>query len=223
PHSPGHDGAVIIEGDRVARFATHLPLSTDFGALAGVGTRHSAALGLAEVTDALCLVASEERGQVSVARNGRLRRLTDPGQLTAEIAGFLHDTRLSGEERRSFLRPLVREHWVEKVASLLFVSALWYAVVPGARPVQRTYPVEVHVSNLPPDLVLDDVTPPEITVTLSGLRREVLPFNPRLPRVNVAPRRATARKRTLHGADPDVRYPKTLAPQNLRPAPPRLS
>ena len=223
PHSPGHDGAVIVEGDRVARFAAHLPLSTNFAALAGVGTRHSAALGLAEVTDALSLVASEERGQVSVARDGRLRRLTDPVELTAEIAGFLHDTRQGGEERHSFLRTLVREHWVEKVASLVFVCALWYAVVPGSRPVQRTYPVEVHVSNLPPNLVLDDVKPPEISVTLSGMRREFFLFNPRLLRVNLDARLATAGRRTLQVADRDVRYPKSLALENIEPASVRIS
>src|SRR5215471_7450986 len=42
PHSPGHDGALIVDGDHITRFAAHLPLSTNFRALAGVGTRHSA-------------------------------------------------------------------------------------------------------------------------------------------------------------------------------------
>jgi hypothetical protein len=223
PHSPGHDGAVIIEGDRVTRFAAHLPLSTNFGALAGLGTRHSAALGLAEVTDALCLVASEERGQISVAHDGRLRRLADPVELTAEIASFLQETQPSDGERRSFLRQLVREHWVEKVASLVFVSALWYAVVPGSRPVQRTFPVEVHVSNLPPTLVLDDVKPAEISVTLSGLRREFLLFNPRLLRVNLDARLATAGRRTFQVADRDVRYPKSLALEAIEPDSVRIS
>jgi diadenylate cyclase len=223
PHSPGHDGAAIVEGDRVTRFAAHLPLSTNFVALAGVGTRHSAALGLAEVTDALCLVVSEERGQISVARDGKLRRLEDPVELTAEIDRFLHDTRPSDGERRSFLRQLVREHWVEKVASLIFVSALWYAVVPGSRPVKRTFPVEVHVSNLPPNLVLDDVKPAQITVTLSGLRREFLLFNPRLLRVNLDARLATAGRRTFQVADRDVRYPKSLALEAIQPDSVRIS
>src|SRR5688572_229367 len=52
PHSPGHDGAVIIKNDQIARFAAHLPLSKDFRQLARVGTRHGAALGLAELSDA---------------------------------------------------------------------------------------------------------------------------------------------------------------------------
>src|SRR5262249_41655672 len=141
PHSPGHDGAVIVEGDRVSRFAAHLPLSTNFVALVGVGTRHSAALGPAEVSGALCLVVSEERGEVSVARDSRLRRALDAPALTAEIARFQHDMRADDTKRPSFLSQLVREHWAEKVASFLFVSALWYAVVPGSRPLQRTFRV----------------------------------------------------------------------------------
>src|SRR5262245_10657119 len=73
--SPGHDGAAVVRGDRVERFAVHLPLSTDRAQLDGVGTRHAAALGLAERCDALCLVVSEERGAISVARDGELRVL----------------------------------------------------------------------------------------------------------------------------------------------------
>ena len=71
PHSPGHDGAVIVEHDQISLFAAHLPLSKDFQQLANVGTRHSAALGLAELSDALCIAVSEERGTISVARAGR--------------------------------------------------------------------------------------------------------------------------------------------------------
>jgi len=223
PHSPGHDGAVIVEGDRVTRFAAHLPLSTNFVVLSGVGTRHSAALGLAEVTDALCLVSSEERGQISVARDGRLRRLAEPAELAAEIARFLHDMRPLDGERRSFLRQLIREHWVEKIASLLFVSGLWYVVVPGSRPLERTFPVEVHVSNLPQELVLDGVKPAQISVTLSGLRREFLLFNPRFLRVDVDARLATSGRRTFPIDDRDVRYPKSLTLQGVDPDSVRLS
>jgi uncharacterized protein (TIGR00159 family) len=64
PHSPGHDGAVLVEQDCITRFAAHLPLSKNLTELSHVGTRHSAALGLAELTDALCIVVSEERGTI---------------------------------------------------------------------------------------------------------------------------------------------------------------
>jgi diadenylate cyclase len=217
PHSPGHDGAVILEGDRVTRFAAHLPLSTNFQALKGVGTRHSAALGLAELTDALCLVVSEERGSISVAQNGRLRRLEHPGELPADIDRFLRETRPRETERRSFWRQLLREHWVEKVASLVFVTALWMAAVPGSRPLERTFAVPVEITNLPPELVLDEVKPPTIEVTLSGLRREFYLFAPRFLRATVDGSMASQGRRTFQVLGRDLRYPKSLTLEGIEP------
>src|SRR5215470_4814887 len=185
PHSPGHDGAVLVEQDSITRFAAHLPLSKNLTQLVGVGTRHSAALGLAELTDALCIVVSEERGEISIARDGRLRRLTDPATLSAELERFLHETRPGEGDRRSFWYHLLREHWAEKIASLFFVSALWLAVVPGARPLEQTFRVPVHVANLPPELVVDEVKPKDVEVKLSGVRREFYLFNPRFLRITI--------------------------------------
>lgn len=223
PHSPGHDGAVIVHGDRVARFAAHLPLSINFQALGGVGTRHGAALGLAELTDALCLVVSEERGAVSVARDGELRRLADPATLSAELARFLRETRPGDDSRPSFWRQLLREHWVEKVASLVFVAALWMAAVPGSRPLQRTFSVPVEVTNLPPAFVLAEVKPPAIDVTLSGLRREFYLFTPRFLRVTIDASLASQGRRTFQVLGRDLRYPKALTLEGLEPDEIRIS
>jgi uncharacterized protein (TIGR00159 family) len=175
PHSPGHDGAVIVRGDRLERFGTYLPLSTDFAQLAGVGTRHSAALGLAELTDALCLVVSEERGQVSVARQGRLRQLATPQHLGAVLEEFARFTR--PRTGRSGWIALARENWIEKVASLALVIGLWYLFVPGSRPSTFSYQVPVKVVNLSSDLAVDAVEPPTVTVVFSGLRRAFYLFD----------------------------------------------
>jgi len=217
PHSPGHDGAMIVDGDHITRFAAHLPLSTNFRALAGVGTRHSAALGLAELTDALCIVSSEERGEISIARDGRLRRLSDPGTLTAELDRFLHEVRPGDGERRSFWSHLIREHWSEKAASLLFVSALWLAVVPGARPLERTFKVPVEVVNLPSNLVLTEVKPRDVEVKLSGLRREFYLFNPRFLRITLDARPAGDGQRTFPVQDSDLHFPKSLTLERIEP------
>jgi diadenylate cyclase len=74
PNSPLHDGAVIIRGDRVVAAAVLLPLSEALDAYADLGTRHRAALGLSEQTDAIVLIVSEETGTISLAENGRLIR-----------------------------------------------------------------------------------------------------------------------------------------------------
>src|SRR5262249_999710 len=217
PHSPGHDGAMIVDGDHVTRFAAHLPLSTNFRALAGVGTRHSAALGLAELTDALCIVSSEERGEISIARDGRLRRLSDPATLTAELDRFLREVRPGDGERQSFWRHLIREHWSEKAASLLSVPALWLAVGPGARPLERTFKVPVEVVNLPTGLVLDEVKPHDVEVKLSGLRREFYLFNPRFLRITLDARPAGDGQRTFPVQDRDLHFPKSLTLERIEP------
>jgi diadenylate cyclase len=71
PNSPLHDGAVIVRDDRVLAAGCVLPL-TDNPNEGGLGTRHKAAVGVTELTDAMCIAVSEETGAVSVARSGHL-------------------------------------------------------------------------------------------------------------------------------------------------------
>lgn len=74
PNTPLHDGAVIIRGDRVAAASCLLPLTEARNLSQELGTRHRAAIGLSEQTDALILVVSEETGTISLARGGALQR-----------------------------------------------------------------------------------------------------------------------------------------------------
>jgi diadenylate cyclase len=85
PYSPLHDGAVVIRGDQIVAAGVILPLSQQAILDRALGTRHRAALGLTDETDALVLVVSEERSTVSIAERGRLwRDLT-----TAEVRDIL--------------------------------------------------------------------------------------------------------------------------------------
>jgi len=74
PHNPTHDGAVIIQGDRVVAAGCLLPLSASTELDPTLGTRHRAAVGITEHSDALALVVSETFGQISLARGGKLLR-----------------------------------------------------------------------------------------------------------------------------------------------------
>ncbi len=76
--SPLHDGAVIIKGDQVLSAACLLPLSSNPNVSLALGTRHRAAIGLTEDSDAVVLVVSEEDGTISIARGGQLERGLDP-------------------------------------------------------------------------------------------------------------------------------------------------
>jgi len=76
-----HDGAVIIREDRVVAAACMLPLSENNDLDRDLGTRHRAAIGVTEGTDAIAIVVSEETGRMAVAHNGRLARRLDEGEL----------------------------------------------------------------------------------------------------------------------------------------------
>ena len=73
-NTPLHDGAVVIRGNRVTAATCYLPLSDNMDISKALGTRHRAAVGMSEVSDAMIVVVSEETGGVSVAQGGRLSR-----------------------------------------------------------------------------------------------------------------------------------------------------
>lgn len=86
-HSPLHDGAVIIRGDRILAAGCVLPLSDNPEAI-GRGTRHRAALGLSEQTDAACIVVSEETGAIALARAGHLTTNLNVDRLARFVHAF---------------------------------------------------------------------------------------------------------------------------------------
>ncbi|WP_077624009.1 diadenylate cyclase CdaA [Sediminibacillus massiliensis] len=81
PNTPLHDGAVIIKKDGIQAAACYLPLSENPFISKELGTRHRAAMGISEVTDALTIVVSEETGQISCTKNGELHRDLDQEKL----------------------------------------------------------------------------------------------------------------------------------------------
>lgn len=74
PNTPLHDGAMIIQGTKIAAAASYLPLSDSAKISKSLGTRHRAAVGISEVSDAFTVIVSEETGDISVTFDGKLRR-----------------------------------------------------------------------------------------------------------------------------------------------------
>ncbi|MBI3252860.1 MAG: DNA integrity scanning protein DisA nucleotide-binding domain protein [Candidatus Omnitrophica bacterium] len=168
PHSAGHDGAVVIEGGRVAQFASHLPLSRDLQKIKRGGTRHAAALGLAELTDALCLVVSEERGTISAARDGKIDEC-DEEELRWAIRNFYAETvpGLGGHWNNFF-----KENLKEKFAAVFLALVLWFVFVHESVIVYKSFKVPVEVIGLPRTFAIKKIEPIEVKVIFSGARRD---------------------------------------------------
>src|ERR1700686_5399280 len=89
PSAPLHDGAVIVQNDRIAAAACFLPLSMNPVLSTQMGTRHRAGIGITEETDAISVIVSEETGSISVAVGGRIERDLSVEQLRERLGGLL--------------------------------------------------------------------------------------------------------------------------------------
>jgi diadenylate cyclase len=98
PGSPLHDGAVILQDNRVAAAACFLPLTVNPRVSRELGTRHRAAIGLTEEGDAVAVVVSEESGQISLALDGRIERALSADELRERMRSLVQ---LRRRRRRS--------------------------------------------------------------------------------------------------------------------------
>ena len=89
PASPLHDGAVIVQDDRVAAAACFLPLTVNPKLSKELGSRHRAAIGLTEENDSVAIVVSEETGSISVVVDGQIERGLDPDALRARLRSLV--------------------------------------------------------------------------------------------------------------------------------------
>jgi len=97
PATPLHDGAVIISEDRIAAAACFLPLTVSPKLDRDLGTRHRAAIGLTEESDAIAIVISEERGEISLVRQGLISRGLSADELRHRLQALILQRRLSNE------------------------------------------------------------------------------------------------------------------------------
>src|SRR5690606_33383160 len=104
PNTPLHDGAVIIKDGKINAAACYLPLSESPFISKELGTRHRAAMGISEVTDALTIVVSEETGAISCTKNGELHRDIDEERLQKMLSAHLSQIELEGNHRKYWKR-----------------------------------------------------------------------------------------------------------------------
>jgi hypothetical protein len=203
---------VVLVNDRITRFAVHLPLSTDREQLAGVGTRHAAALGLSERTDALCIVVSEERGTVSLAVGGRLRLIERPRALAIELRRHQRPAALR-TAGNGWREPRFRD----ALLAIGIAAGLWVVQVPGSVVTEVEVDAPVIVEKLPAELRLEGVEPQGVRVRLAGRRRDLVLARSGSVEVRVDALLARLGRRTFPLTADLVEHPDGLEVTSIRP------
>lgn len=214
PHSEGHDGAMVIEEDRVTYFGSQLPLSKDFKKLGKGGTRHAAALGLSELTDALCLVVSEETGAISVARHGELEKIENALALNALLEKFYRE--IHPGPKPATLKDFLVRNYREKLMAVGIAGLLWFLHVYGSKMIYKTFEVSVEYS-LPKDLVVSSMEPKVVEVTFSGPRRNFYLLNSRQIRLTIKTWQIEEGVRIKRLSASDFEIPKNISIVKIEP------
>ncbi len=182
PQSPLHDGAVIIEGDRIRHAAALLPLCKLTSLPREWGTRHRAGVGITEISDAECLIISEERGEVLLASKGALQKRETREDLRRDLA---HDAPIQEKKNREkvwagkFLEDLPR-----KALFLFLVCLLWVFVI-GVRQGEIGLNIPIEYYSIPQNLMMTGEPPKEVNVHLKGSQRLLFSLKPDQIRVRV--------------------------------------
>lgn len=215
PSSMGHDGAVLIEEARVRQFGCHLPLSKDFNQLKGKGTRHAAALGLAEHTDAMSIVVSEERGSISVAYMGQLMTLSDSAQLT-ELLETFYD-RISPTSEKTDWKDAIKKNYWEKAIAVGLAVSLWFVLVHESNLVHRTFSLPVEYPRLGPGLTVSKISPEEVKATFLGPRNSFHFINEKNIRLTLPLIDAKPGISTVPINNNNISYPQDMTLEKVEP------
>jgi len=173
--SPGHDGAIILEKDIIKKFGVFLPLSErdNLEELKRVGTRHRAALGLSERTDAIIIAVSEEKGTISIAKDGKLKIVEN----NKKLVNFLDDVfGFNGEERKiskgfwySSILNFLGKNIKQIIFSLFLSFGLWLLIsYSNSSIIQKNYDVSVAFKSNSDTVLVENIKPAQVSLVFLG-------------------------------------------------------
>jgi uncharacterized protein (TIGR00159 family) len=215
PHSSGHDGAVVVDRGRVVQFGCHLPLSLNPTKFRDRGLRHTAALGLAERADALCVVVSEERGAISVAHEERLASLASGEQLKLRLEGFY--ARSASEKGGRGFSDIVKKGLGKKATAVLLAAILWYVFGFQKGSIRRDFVIPVEYRNLGAEWVIDGPKITEATIMLSGPEQAFRLLDPKTLKITLDLGGIGEGKQTVEFTQDTVKIPSNLSLEDIEP------
>jgi uncharacterized protein (TIGR00159 family) len=200
PQSPTHDGAVVIQGGRIVSMGCYLPLSDNTGLPQKYGTRHRAGIGITERCDAIALIVSEERGEVSLTVKGEIERIDSPEELKSR----LESTIFKPQQDKDRWQTAFTNNFVPKIVSFFLVCILWVFI--GGQPraeIWITIPLEFR--NMPGHMEIVGDLINRVEIGIRGPRTLISSMSPDQLKAHV----------DLSHSQPGINNIR-LAPENVR-------
>lgn len=211
PDNPLHDGAAVIQGNRIVRAGVILPLTRQTDLPSYFGTRHRAALGVAQLTDALVIAVSEERGTVSLCRGNQTLVMEDRDALEAELSAHV------GEDagQKGFGRQGV-ELAIAGLVCLVAVSGIWLSFSRGMESL-ATHDVPIEFLNPEPKKEILSSSAASIKVLISGSRSLVNSVRPEQITVNLDLSQALVGENLMPITGENINLPPGVALKKIEP------
>ncbi|MFC1857569.1 diadenylate cyclase [Thermodesulfobacteriota bacterium] len=207
PHSPGHDGALIIESGRFSLFGVRLPLSQSSRLGEEYGTRHHAAMGLAEKSDAMAIVVSEERGKILIFRKGKILQANDRETIINNITSHWKDIASYPIEM-----PRGNRRWtaVSQLAASLLVAVFFWStlIVAQGEMLEKVVTVPVEYTVPSSNLVLIGDKANEVQLHLAGQKSNLDSVSPAQLSVKIDLSKAMPGEQSVVITGENIRLPK---------------
>ena len=209
--NPVHDGAAIIEGNRVLEVGAILPLSHRKDLPSNYGTRHRAAAGLAELTDALIIIVSEERGNVIVSKGAGMHAIKNEDELVQVLSEYPGAPPAKGKHpQKSF--DLV----IAAIASVLIIGGVWFSFTKGLDTL-ITLDVPVEYINRDSNKEIVDTSVNTISLYLSGSSVLLKAIRPEQVKVRIDLNEAVIGQNKFQVKKENIDLPPRVFLKNVKP------
>ncbi|MDF1592668.1 MAG: diadenylate cyclase [Desulfobacterales bacterium] len=211
--NPVHDGAVIINGDRIQEVGAILPLTHRTDIPSHYGTRHRAAIGLSEISDALIILVSEEKGAVLVAKDSRMATITRREKLESILLEHVGATSPAGQHPQKEKLKLS----IAALLSLLLVTGIWYSFSRGLETL-ISLETPIDYMNRDPEMEILDTSINTVNLNISGSGPLIKSIRPDQVMVRVDLKNAAIGNNTFTITKENISLPPGVYLKSVKPA-----
>jgi uncharacterized protein (TIGR00159 family) len=212
PDNPVHDGAVVIQGDQITDVGVILPLSKRTDLPSRFGTRHRAAVGLAEQTDALVIVVSEERGTITLVRNRQIYDINDSRVLEKLLIQHAGGETSTGDVKKS-----TRDLAIAAAVCLVCVTGLWLSFSRGVETLS-THDVPIEFEKSDQNMEVFSSSASSVRLLVSGSRPLIRALGPDRISVKLNLAHATPGETSLSIGRNAVSLPPGISVKSIEPS-----